>query len=390
MTDQTKPGAVVDRAAMLKAAKEAASVVVRRPTIPILSTALVTFDGHVVKLRATDLNMEMQPAPVPLLEPGQPFTVCVDAHRLAAVLEAMPGETVTVTHQPTEDKMDCERVALQSGGVTVRLACMKADDFPAPFAPPDAMPVTVNSAELLGCWRFLEPAISQEQTRYYLNGICLWSGKDAVTWVATDGHRLHFMPADERLRMGENCSTIMPRYFVKRAMAMMAKQREGDTVNLVCTASRAMIAVDGSTLITKCIDGTYPGWTRVVPKEPGPDDKVANIASDATDLLKALRLYDAANERDMWKAAAFAQGPEGALAIESTPGNPNAAFIPVAGSLVTGLDFKLGFNRAYLAEVAKTFSKLRVHAVCYDGHSPSRWTSPQAPGRVVVLMPMRV
>ena len=178
----------IERSALSKALGHVQSVVERRNTIPILSNVLLQADGGALTLTATDLDIEIsEEAPADVAGKG---ATTVSALTLFEIVKRLPdGAQVRLELSPEES-----RLQVSSGRSQFALAVLPEDDFPS-LSTDDletrfSMP-TADLRRLLGKARF---AMSQEETRYYLNGVYLHAFADgdapALRAAATDGHRL--------------------------------------------------------------------------------------------------------------------------------------------------------------------------------------------------------
>jgi DNA polymerase-3 subunit beta len=178
----------IDRAALLKALQHVSSVVERRVTIPILSNVLVAAGEGVLRLKATDLDIEVCETVAANTEtPGE---TTVSAHMLHDIVRKLPdGSQVELALDESGN-----HVNLSAGPARFALACLPATDFPDIASEEMSHSFALPAGALR---KFIERtrfAISTEETRYYLNGIYFHtvSGDDGerLCAVATDGHRL--------------------------------------------------------------------------------------------------------------------------------------------------------------------------------------------------------
>src|ERR687889_963905 len=178
----------VERAALLKALGHVHRVVEKRNTIPILANVLLRADGEGLRLKATDLDIEVTDtiaADVP--ERG---ATTVPAHVLYDIVRKLPdGAQVSL-----EISGEGGQMQIRSGRSRFMLQALPESDFPDLAAGDMPHRFTVPAAELKRLIDKTQFAISTEETRYYLNGIFLHAvegdGGPVLRAVATDGHRL--------------------------------------------------------------------------------------------------------------------------------------------------------------------------------------------------------
>ena len=157
--------ATIERATLLKSLSHVQSVVERRNTIPILSNVLIeaTTDGT-IKLMATDLDLQIVDSMQAQVETAGSTTI--SAHTLFDIARKLP-EGSQVSLQASEGKM-----LIQAGRARFNLSTLPRDDFPviAEGDLPTSFELPAETLKsIIDKTRF---AISTEETRYYLNGIC--------------------------------------------------------------------------------------------------------------------------------------------------------------------------------------------------------------------------
>src|SRR6188768_2619901 len=177
----------LERNALLKSLGHVHRVVERRNTYPILANVLLKAADGRVDLRATDLDIEVtESVPAMVATPG---TTTVPAHTLYEIIRKLSdGAEVRLETEGGEQML------LTSGRSRFHLACLSPDSFPdlksGSFSHEFSLPAA-TFRELIERTQF---AISNEETRYYLNGIYMHTlevNKETVLRaVATDGHRM--------------------------------------------------------------------------------------------------------------------------------------------------------------------------------------------------------
>src|SRR5215210_5672301 len=166
----------VERAALLKALGHVHRVVEKRNTIPILANVLLRADGEGLRLRATDLDIEV--------------TDTVPAHVLYDIVRKLPdGAQVSL-----EISGEGGQMQIRSGRSRFMLQALPESDFPDLAAGEMPFKFSLPPADLRRLIDKTQFAISTEETRYYLNGIFFHTietgGTTMLRAVATDGHRL--------------------------------------------------------------------------------------------------------------------------------------------------------------------------------------------------------
>jgi len=106
-------------------------------------------------------------------------------------------------------------------------------------------------------------AVSKEETRYYLNGVCLQADeKNGVIFVATDGHRLLAFRQSETYE-GEALNVIIPNDII----AAIKLNKKIDDGELTRDGDKWTLEYSCFSVYFKMIGGDFPDWRRFVPSE---------------------------------------------------------------------------------------------------------------------------
>src|SRR5512139_2099 len=165
-------------------------IVERRHTLPILSNVLLERSDEVLKLLATDLEIQIcsqtqLPATQSMLTP-----ITTSARKLQDILRALPADA-KVSLESTSN-----RLQLKSGRSRFTLQTLPAEEFPRLAAADEALiEVSLPQSTLRSLLLLVQYAMAQQDIRYYLNGLLLAVDGKELRVVATDGHRLAFANA---------------------------------------------------------------------------------------------------------------------------------------------------------------------------------------------------
>lgn len=400
-----------DRIELLRALRLVALASEARSTIPILTqVGIGCADGAAtVQCRGLDMWISKQ-----IEVDGDILPECkVSAARLIATLSVMDGVTVSMR------KMDDGRleVASEAGGnapgrSVVRMMTM-GDDWPETFKDkrPELFNATLPAGVLGSLFAAVAPAISTEETRYYLNGINLTLADGKLRAVATDGHRLLLRryAMAEGSWMGDGLgSPIIPRWAIAAVIAaerhhadMAVTFYSGTAAGAVPAPLFARFQAGNLVIRTKLIDGTYPDWQRVVPPE-----RAGHMEVDSGSLARAARLVRAGSVSSEshsagWRALTLAAHGE-ALGLrhvarsvmpskkgDGASADEDEAFAIVKGRIVGDLPCPaIGLNGLYLQDMAASMGPGTVRIYAKSPGDPMVFEG-VADG-LGVLMPMRV
>lgn len=379
----------VERAHLLKSLSHVQRVVERRNTIPILSNVLLRADGTDLRLKATDLDLEVAEAvPAVISERG---ATTVPAHMLYEIVRKLPdGAQIELSTRADGSTLD-----LKSGRSKFALQMLPETDFPDLATGTFSHRFTLAAADLKRLVDRTQFAISTEETRYYLNGIFFHtvegSGELKFRAVATDGHRLaqaEFVAPHGSEGMP---GVIVPRKTVGEIQKLVDDPEAAVTVELSDTKIRLTFASKGGdaetalgnvVLTSKLIDGTFPDYGRVIPQG---NDKEMRV--DREEFAAAVdRVSTVSSERG--RAVKLTVG-DGRLTL--TVVNPDSgSATEELGVEYDSEQIDIGFNSRYLLDIA---SQLETDTAVFrlaDAGSPTLIQDYGRSGTLYVLMPMRV
>jgi DNA polymerase III subunit beta len=369
----------IERQSLIKALGHVQSVVERRNTIPILSNVLLSADKGGLSFSATDLDMEI--VDETNAEIGVSGQITAPAHTLYEIVRKLPEGADVELRYTAEDP----RLQVSAGRSRFNLPVLPAGDFPVMSQDGLSSRVGVDATDLIRLIDKTRFAISTEETRYYLNGLYLHAvtegGQAKLRAVATDGHRLALaeMPAPEG-SVGAP-GVIVPRKTVQEARRLL--EDAGETVQLQLSPAKVRFEFGGRAALTsKVIDGSFPDYMRVIPRD---NQKVALIDN---------ALFAAAVDR----VATISAGKSRSVKLALEPGKLVLTVRNMeAGQAVEEIEidydgdaFEIGFNARYLLDVAGQIQGETAEFRFADPASPTLVLDPADPGVRYVLMPLRV
>jgi len=373
----------IERATLLKALGHVQSVVERRNTIPILSNVLLSASNGQVAFSATDLDMEIaDSSPAQVEGAGQ---ITAPAHTLYEIVRKLPeGADVSLSYTGEDP-----RLQVHAGRSRFNLPVLPAGDFPMMSSEGLSDPIGIDTNDLTRLIDKTRFAISTEETRYYLNGLYLHAvvedGQSKLRAVATDGRRLALaeMPAPEGFAGAPG--VIIPRKTINEARRLM--DDAGETVTMGVSAQKVRFGFDHAAMTSKVIDGSFPPYERVIPRE----NKRVLMLDNA--------LFAAAVDR----VSTISTEQSRAVNLSVEPGRITLTVRNMdAGQAVEELEvdydgepFKIGFNARYILDVAGQiggdtaefrFADQAGGATLMD---PTLVLDPTDAGVQYVLMPLR-
>jgi DNA polymerase III subunit beta len=368
----------LERVALLKALGHVHRVVERRTTIPILSNVLVRAEAGALLLKATDLDLEVTERLA--ADAGQPGATTLPAHILYDIVRKLPdGSQISL-----EIEDEAGQLLLRSGRSRFHLQALPEADFPDLAAGDFTHRFVIAAGDLKKLIEKTQFAISNEETRYYLNGIFLHAieaeGHLMLRAVATDGHRLARVEMPAPAGSQGMPGIILPRKAVNEVQKLVEDLAQDVSVEL--SATKARFTFGEVVLTTKLIDGTFPDYMRVIPA--GNERRL--IVERAPFAAAVDRVSTISSERGRAVKLSMADGK---LTLSVT--NPDS------GSAVEELEvdydappLDIGFNARYLLDITTQLDSDTALFKLADPGSPTLVLDRDGAAALYVLMPMRV
>ena len=366
----------IDRNALMRALSHVQAVVERRNTIPILSNILMAAEGDRLSLTATDLDIEATDAAEAKVKKAGSITA--PAQTLFDVVRKLP--------EGSEVSLDLSegRLSISAGRSKFALPTLPASDFQTMAREDAPVKFEMEAAELRRLIDKTRFAISTEETRYYLNGIYLHHAKGAkgnvLRAVATDGHRLALAEGEAPKGSAALKGVIVPRKAVAEVRRLLDDAPE--MIAVEASDSKIVFRIGDAVLTSKLIDGSFPDYQRVIPKnnnrvmvvdtKPFKEavDRVATVSAERSRSVKL-----SVSPGKLMLAVSHSESGQGAEDIEA-----NYDSEPL----------EIGFNAKYLLDVAGQIESEETRIEFNDAASPARVIDAKDSGAEYVLMPLRV
>src|SRR5262245_48858599 len=250
-----------DRETLLRPLQLVTGVVERRQTLPVLSNVLVVAESGRVSITGTDLEVELV-ARVSGLEVSQPGECTIPARKLSDIWRSLP-ESASVQVQGEGD-----RASVRSGRSRFALATLPASGFPAIESSSQDLELRVPRQDLQRLIQQTQFCMAQQDVRYYLNGMLFEVTRDHLRTVASDGHRMAKCTVSVQTpAAADRHQVIVPRKGVIELSRLIA---DGDVTEVQLSIGRNHLraTVADYTLTTKLVDGRFPDYEKVFPKQP--------------------------------------------------------------------------------------------------------------------------
>lgn len=361
------------------------NVVGSKASMPILSNVLIEAVGETLSVTTTNLDLGICARIKASVEDEGAITLPVK--RLATIVKELPNSDVSVEASPNN------QVKIASGGSLFKIMGISRDEFPALPEFADDRSFTIEQSTLAGMLRSVSYAQSSDETRYMLNGVYFKfsepedaDGSGKLSLVATDGRRL--AKIDHDMEVGESLSgsLILPAKTVSELTRLLDK---GETLKIAFNDRRVSFQIhtkdeaDGFVgdilLVSKVVEGNYPNYQQVIPKETHQRIKVERelflqsihrAALVATDKSNSVKIQISNNLMELSASSPdFGESHE-SLAID-----------------YSGPDLQVAFNPAFLMDPLRALTKDEIFFELKDEVSPGVFKTLES--FLCVIMPVR-
>ena len=358
---------------VLSVLQSVSGIVERRHTLPILANVLIRKTGSSLQFTTSDLEIQIRTT-AELDGDGGNFATTVGARKLIDILRTMPADQ-TVVLESSQNK-----VILKGGKSKFTLQTMPAEDFPLVQESPGFGPVfSVPQKTLKDLLSQVSFAMAVHDIRYYLNGILFVAEGKQLSLVATDGHRLAFASATLDVEVPRQ-EVILPRKTVIEMQRLLSDE-EG-AIEMQFASNQAKFSFGGMEFVTKLVEGKFPDYNRVIPK-----NHKNRITVGRLPLLATLQ-RTAILTSDKFKGVRLNIEP-GTLRVASNNAEQEEA-VDELDIDYAGDNIEIGFNVTYLIDALSNMEQEMVKLELSDGNSSALFTIPDNATFKYVVMPMRI
>ena len=246
---------ISERNVLLKEVSIAQEIISVKNAMSILSNVLLEVHDGFLTIKATDLKVAFETRiPVSASVNGVTTVFC---EKLLGILRSLPDREIEF--EVRDGKLTIKPVGTS---IDFQLKSISSDKFPEIrdgdnltwFALPQA-----DVLEMIGQTIF---SVSDDETRYYMNGVYLERKEDTVVMVATDGRRLSYIEKKVE-NVPEFAGIIIP----PKALNLIKKLASGQgTMNLAISDKRLYVQFDNQKIHSNLIEGQFPNYSRVIPE----------------------------------------------------------------------------------------------------------------------------
>ena len=351
-------------------------VVERKTTIPILSNLLVEAKGNSLSITATDLELSIRTSCEAKVKKEGAGTI--PAKKLYDIVRLLPEAEIKFK------LLENHWIQLTCDRKNYKLVGMSKANFPALPAFPNSI-VKIPSPLLAGVIAKTTFAISQEESRYTLNGALLVLKPASVTMVATDGHRLAMVETEHKLEgFSQETRVLIPKKAMTEIQRLAAESGEKGVVEFAQDESHLFFQFGPRLLSARKLTGQFPNYEAVLPRDA--NKAVVLERGEFQDALR--RVSQLADQRS--HAVKFVLAKEGIELSASSPEYGEAKELiekEFNGDAVT-----IGFNAQYLLDFLAAAADGPISFELKDDQSAGqlRPLADESSRYRYVVMPMRI
>lgn len=362
--------------------RQVTNVVSSKPSMPVLNNVLIKAEGDTVVLTTTNLDLGIRCSIKAEVE--KPGEITLPVKKLAAIVNSMPQQEITL------ESGDGQVARIRSGRSDFqRFNGLKAEDFPPLPSFVDQHNYELGPQELLNMLRSVSYAQSSDENRYILNSVFFNFSEGKLTLVATDGRRLALISRDMKIDREDEGSIILPAKTVSELEKLLTQGK-----NVKISFNDRQVAFDievgeessgngltGSIyLVSKIVEGSYPNYKQVIPKETEHRIKVERELMLETVRRVALMTTDKQNSV---RLKIF----DNCLEISGQSSDFGEAKEPIEVEY-DGPEVQIGFNPEFLLSPLSSLTKDEIFFEFKDEMSPGVFKT--LDNFLCVVMPLRI
>jgi DNA polymerase-3 subunit beta len=369
----------VTRQDLVKELTATQSVVERKTTIPILSNFLIEADGDRLNITATDLDQAIRTSAAAKVK--KPGACTIPARKLYDYVKLLPDGDISIK------LLDNHWVQIRSGRSNTKMVGMARANYPQVPEFPAVTATCISTVALKTLINRTIFAISNEESRYTLNGALLVIKAESLAMVATDGHRLAYVEKPNEILEGISGEkrVLIPRKALQELQQLLSNT-EAEKVEFADDEHTLFFRVGHRTLSTRKLSGQFPNFEAVMPRD---NTKFAVVSS--SELSSAIQ-----------RVAQFADERSGAIRIRlesnelkiSSSSTESGESEDTIDTPYSSDPIAVGFNSVYILDFLKALNnegEVRLEFKDSQSAGQMRPEDPEAEYKYrYVLMPMRI
>lgn len=355
------------------------NVVGSKAAMPILSNVLIEAEKDCISLTTTNLDLGIRCKIKAEVKEGGSVTLPVK--RLATIVRELPNVDVAF------DSTANHQVKIASGGSNFRIMGIGAEEFPKLPDSTDDKTYTLEQGEIATMLSNVSYAQSTDETRFILNGVYFNFKDEKLTLVATDGRRLALVSKELAVPATSAGAIILPAKTVAELLRLLGK---GDKLKIAFNERRAAFQIDTGKdtsglidsiyLFSKVVEGNYPNYQQVIPKETHQRLKLERELFLQCVHRAALVTSEKSNSVKIKLSSNL---------LEITASSPDFGESHESMAIAySGVDLQVAFNPQFVMDPLRALTKDEVFFELKDEVSPGVFKTLES--FVCVIMPVRL
>ena len=357
----------VEKSQINPALAKITGIIESRNTMPILANIKIEALSDRLKITSTDMDIcATIEVPAVVEEQGQ---TTLPGIAFSDICKKAASDSVTVSAAGV-------KATITGGRSRFNLGTLDAEDYPS-IQPveDDAVSVDMKAAEVVHMLEKSQFCMSDDAARHYLNGVYLHAYEGALRCVATDGNSMGIV---DGIECGEVHPVIIPRKTVLHAMKVFDG---AETVKISTNGNKFQVTTERMTLVSKVVDGTFPDYVRILPRE-----FKGSFTVSAPLLLGAIDRISVA--RDGRTNAMAVTVSDGKVTVSARSGDGDAE--DFVDAVYGGEPFSFGVNAKYMIDVLKAVGQADC-VVSFNGEKDAiMFRADGIDSMNWLIMPMRI
>ncbi len=331
----------ITKEALLYGIQTVQNVVSSKATLPILSNMLLETKKDTLCLYTTDLDIGICcEIPVSIMEDG---AITIPAKRFSDIIREFPSGDVVINTRKNN------QIDIEGQHCNIKLLGLPKEEFPKFPEFKDKEAIKIKQSDLKEMFRMTAFAVSHEESRYVLNGILMEATKNILRLVATDGRRLAKMECALLEPVIQDVSFILP---IKAVAEINRNLKDIGDVLFVPGTSQVMFDINGVLIATRIIEGDFPNYSQVIPKETA-----VKVRINTQDFLAAIRRANLLSIPD-YQAVKFEVFKDKLIVTKTTPDiGESREELPI---VYGGNEVMVGYNPQYMQDILKNITDTEV------------------------------
>jgi len=333
---------IVSSTYLLKQLQVLGGVINNSNTLPILDNFLFELSNSELKVSASDLETTM--SATLNVESDNSGSVALPARLLLDTLKTFPEQPLTFIIE------DNNTVEISSNHGKYALAYANGSEFPKAVALEDPSSTTLTGDVLASAISKTIFAAGNDDLRPVMSGVFFQFSKEGLTFVATDAHKL-VKYRREDVSANQEAEFIMPKKPLNLLKGILLGSEENVTIEY--NDSNAKFSFDNTELVCRLIDGKYPNYEAVIPKE-NPN----KLVIDRTQFLNSVRRVSIFSNKTTHQIRLKVAGAELNISAEDIDYSNKAEERLTCD--YQGDDMQIGFNSRFLTEMINNLNSDEV------------------------------